>query len=594
MTAATVESAPEIAPGMRQRLRPLLALLRPHRKELRYAIVSGIIHDALFIASAGAAAYLMGRAVTGANYNQIYGLLLLVAALVLPQVRTPWLESAVLNSVAFRMQVELRDQVYAKFVALSPSQLQARRSGDLASAVISDVDVLQRFFADTFGPLLVAVVVPAMALAALAVVNWLLAVVLAPFLVLAALAPWWLDRRFEDQGRQLRAEVADLNAEVVDAVQGLREVLAFGQQAQMLAELDRRADSSQRAEMAGASQAGTQRAVADALATAGTLAVLAVAVALAADKTLSRPLLAVAVVLAAVAFGPLTRLTRAASGLAVVAAAAERLLVLLETAPAVVDQALSEELSGPLQPAVSFRQVTFGYQPDLPPAVENVSFEVPAGHTVALIGHSGAGKSTCASLLLRFADVDAGTITIGGVDIRRLPQDGLREMVAFVSQDVYLFNASIRDNLRIGRPDATDTEIEAAATAALADEFIAALPDGYESFLGERGAQLSGGQRQRIAIARALVQNPPILVMDEPVSNLDSQSELALRAAMSRLRSGRTTLVIAHRVSTIRAADTLVVLDHGHVARVGSYPDLVRGGLDPITLGLPVTDWPGE
>jgi ATP-binding cassette subfamily C protein CydC len=196
--------------------------------------------------------------------------------------------------------------------------------------------------------------------------------------------------------------------------------------------------------------------------------------------------------------------------------------------------------------------------------------------------------------LMRFFDPESGSITIDGCDLRDLPQDSLRQLVGFVSQDVYLFNASVRDNLRLGRPDASDSEIEAAATAALADEFIAALPDGYDSFLGERGALLSGGQRQRIAIARALVQDPPILIMDEPVSNLDTESEQDLRAAMGRLRSGRTTLVIAHRVSTIRSADTLVVLEHGHVARIGSYPDLVRDGLDPITLGLPAPDWPGE
>jgi ABC-type multidrug transport system fused ATPase/permease subunit len=386
-----------------------------------------------------------------------------------------------------------------------------------------------------------------------------------------------------------------LNAEVVDAVQGLREVLAFGRQDQVLAELDRQAEQAGADEVVGAGQAGTRRAVADALAAAGTVAVLAGGLVQAADGTLSRPLLLTATVLAAVAFGPLTRLATAAAGLDAATAAAQRLVVLLETPPAVVD-AEADDQSPPvaLVPSVAFDHVTYRYRPDLPPAVEDVSFHVPAGSTVALVGHSGAGKSTCASLLLRFADVAAGAITVGGLDIRELPAHRLRQLVAFVSQDVYLFHASIADNLRLGRPDATDAEIEAAAVAALADEFIAALPDGYQSRLGERGATLSGGQRQRIAIARALVQDPPILVMDEPVSNLDSESEQALRAAMGRLRSGRTTLVIAHRVSTIRAADTLVVLDHGRVACVGSYPDLVAEGLDPVTLGLPAADWPAE
>ena len=581
------------------RLGPLLVLVGPHRRELRYAIVSGVVHGALFVAGATTAAYLMGRAVTGAQYNQIYGLLLLVAVLVLPQVRTPWVESAVLHSVAFRMQVELRDTLYATFAALSPAQLQGHRSGDLASAVVSDIDVLQAFFAEAFGPLFVAPVVSVLALGALAAISWVLGLVLLPFLVAAAGVPWWLHQRPSrrpsdpDGAGDPRAAVGDLNAEVVDAVQGLREVLAFGHQDRVLAELDRRADRASAAEVVAAGGAGTRRAVADALAAAGALAVLAAGLFQAADGTLSRPLLLAAAVLAAVAFAPLTRLAVAAAGLEGATAAAQRLVVLLATPPAVVDAALPDgPRPGELAPSVAFDHVTYRYRPDLTPAVEDVSFHLPAGSTVALVGHSGAGKSTCASLLLRFADVEAGAITIGGVDIRELPADRLRQLVAFVSQDVYLFHASIADNLRLGRPDAADAEIQAAAAAAQADEFIAALPDGYQSRLGERGATLSGGQRQRLAIARALVQDPPILVLDEPVSNLDSESEQALRAAMERLRSGRTTLVIAHRVSTIAGADTLVVLDHGRVACIGAYPDLVAAGLDPMTLGLPAADWP--
>ena len=223
--------------------------------------------------------------------------------------------------------------------------------------------------------------------------------------------------------------------------------------------------------------------------------------------------------------------------------------------------------------------MSFRYRPSEPPdALGSVSFGVAPGETVALVGHSGAGKSTSAHLLLRFWDVTGGSVSIGGHDVREMPQHVWRELVTFVPQDTYLFHTSVAENIRLGRPDATDDEVRTAARQALADEFITALPDGYDTLVGERGAKLSGGQRQRIALARAVIKDSPILVMDEPVSNLDAESERELAVAMAQARKGRTVLVIAHRLSTIKTADRLVVLDRGRVAEVGRHDDLVAAG----------------
>jgi ABC-type multidrug transport system fused ATPase/permease subunit len=212
---------------------------------------------------------------------------------------------------------------------------------------------------------------------------------------------------------------------------------------------------------------------------------------------------------------------------------------------------------------VRFNDVAYRYQPDLPDAVSGVTFELRAGETVALAGHSGAGKTTIARLLLRLIDPVHGTVTIDGIDLRQMDETRLRSLVTLVPQDVYLFRGTIADNLRLGRPCATDDEVLEAARAAQADDFVSALPDGYGTEVGERGIELSGGQRQRIAIARALLADAPILVLDEPAANLDSETEAALHAGLAELRAGRTTLVIAHRVSTLRTADRLLVLDHG-------------------------------
>ncbi|MGH2943779.1 MAG: ABC transporter ATP-binding protein, partial [Solirubrobacteraceae bacterium] len=332
-----------------------------------------------------------------------------------------------------------------------------------------------------------------------------------------------------------------------------------------------------RAQLAHAGRSGVERAGVDVLVTVGMLAVLIAAAGLATAGTIAVELFPPAVVLAAFTFHPITTLVDSARDLNLVAAAAERVAAILEEPTRVADR-VSAPPAGPIEPRVRFGGVSFRYGDGLPDALHDASFEIAPGETVALVGHSGAGKSTAAHLLLRFWDVAAGTISVGGHDLRELPQATLRELVTFVPQDTYLFHSSVADNIRLGRPEATDEQVRRAARQALADEFIERLPDGYETIVGERGSKLSGGQRQRIALARAVLKDSPILVMDEPVSNLDAESELELRSAMAEARRGRTVLVIAHRLSTIKTADRLVVLERGRVAQVGRHDELLTAG----------------
>ncbi len=555
----------------------LFGLIRPYAWLMGLTIGAGVFNYGAAIAGAAVGAYLVGAAATGTQAAQLVPALFLLGGLVGLQALMAWVEMWLAHDLAYRVLATIRISLYQALDRLAPSYLLERRSGDLAAAVMSDVETLEWFYAHTVGSFVIAVLIALVVLLILAVMHPLLPLILLFPIVGVATVPFWFLRRAARQGQALRMHLGEVNAEVVDGVQGLREIVTFGQEAVQLDKLSRQNRMLLRAQFAHGRRSGLEGAIISTLVSLGLLSVLALAATLVAHGVLALSLLPVSVILAGSIFAPIISVTNAARNMGMISASANRVFTVLQT-PAPVEDHVTTPPLGLIEPRVQFEQVTFRYDPDLPEALTNVSFTLAPGETVALVGHSGAGKSTCAHLLLRFWDPQQGAITIGGHDLRDFSQTTLRDLVTLVPQDTYLFNASIAENIRLSKPLATDEEVEWAAREALIHDFITTLPQGYATQVGERGAQLSGGQRQRIAIARAVLKDAPILVLDEAVSNLDTESERALQTAMTKLRTGRTTLVIAHRLSTIRAADRLVVLEHGRVTEMGTHDELVAQG----------------
>ena len=564
-------------------LRPITSLLRPYRAWFVGGVLTNLMVHLCTFGAAVAGAIMVGRALGGVPTSDLVPLVWLVVGLVIPIALFGWLEVVVVHVMSFRLLNDLRRELYERFRLLSPAYFLQRRSGDVARASMADVELLELFTSHLAPPLVVAFVVPVVAVAGLMVVEPVLALIVVPFVVLAASVPSWLLRRAQDEGERLRSELGDLGANVVDVVQGTREILAASAEGVMLDRVEAQHERIRRTSIAHGRRSGVEHAATDAITALAAIAVLGVAAMAVSAGSLAATQLPVAVILAAGAFAPLASLTSTLREVGQVSAAAGRINELMSAEPVVLDRAGVEE--APDSPAraheplsIRFDRVRFRYADDLPEVVHGVSFTIEPGETVALVGHSGAGKSTCANLLLRFWDVRDGSISVGGRDVRDVAQRDLRAAIAVVPQDVYLFHDSVLENIRVGNMDAGDDLVERAARLAQAMPFIERLPEGWHTVLGERGASLSGGQRQRIAIARALVKDAPILVMDEAVANLDAESEAALRTAIAEVVKDRTTLLIAHRPSTIRTADRVVMLAQGHVAETGTYDQLMAGG----------------
>jgi ATP-binding cassette subfamily B protein len=560
-------------------LHRIVRLFRPYKRTL-------LAVNALIFVSAGLGvipSFLLRELLDVAIPDERVGLLtVLVAGMIAIPVATGVLgvwQTLLSNRVGQAVMHDLRTAVYRHLQRLSLAFFTRTRTGEVQSRIANDIGGIENVVTSTATSVISNVTTVLATVVAMLLLDWRLAVFALALLPLFV----YLTKRVGDQRRLVRAELQASLADVSSIVQeslsvsgillgktmGRSDDLAerFGTESSRLADLEVRSRMTGRWMMAAIQT---------------TFAVMPALVYWFAGFTMANGSETITI-------GTLVAFTTLQSRLFFPIGSLLGVQVDVQSSLALFDR-IFEYLDQPVEIVpgtrtlaephgdVAFEQVRFRYG-DEAWTLEDVGFEVPAGTKTALVGETGSGKTTCAYLVARLYDATEGRVTIDGVDVRELTFESLAAAVGVVSQETYLFHASVRENLRFANPEATDAEIEEAARAAQVHELVASLPEGYDTVVGERGYRFSGGEKQRIAIARTILRNPPILVLDEATSALDTQTERAVQEALERLAEGRTTIAIAHRLSTVRDADQIVVLDHGRVVELGAHDELLaRGG----------------
>ncbi|MFF5971195.1 ABC transporter ATP-binding protein/permease [Streptomyces sp. NPDC012769] len=508
--------------------------------------------------------------------------------------RLPWLLAAVLAVVAARAalatwqrrtatragaeaRVVLRDELLAHLAQLGPAHLTTARAGAVRTTLVDGVEGVDAYVSRYLPQLLITLTVPPLVLAALLAVEPAVLLGLVPALLLALVGPRAWDRLLAARGREHWDTYEGLGADYLEALQGMSALRAAGAVGRTRARLEERSAALHRATVAKLRVSLVDTGITDLAVQGGTAAAALLACWSAVSGSTTATGTYLVLLLASECFRPVRDLAREWHAGYLGVSAADGIAALRTAAPEVTDTG-SAPAHWPTPPELRFENVRFTYDGAPAPTLHGVSFTAPAGRTTAIVGPSGAGKSTLLALLLRHHDPHRGRITLDGRRTTHYSLDALRQGIAVVSQDTYLFHATIAANLRMARPDATDDELTAAARTAGVHDEISALPDGYATVLGERGATLSGGQRQRLALARALLADAPVLVLDEATSSVDERREADIVRELLKAAGDRTVLVIAHRLAAVRHADHIVVLDGGRVDAVGDHARLVEAG----------------
>ncbi|WP_104139159.1 ABC transporter ATP-binding protein [Arthrobacter sp. ZGTC131] len=556
----------------------LIGLLHPVRGRMLIAVASTCGFAALNVAAPkllGDATDVVVEPLVGGTFDEgrLAGLLLVVALMYLGTSLFNWVQGALTATAVQRLVFGLRSAVEEKLHRLPSAHFQEQTRGDVLSRATNDVDNISQALNQLLTQLIMSVLMLCGSLAMMLWISPLLAAIALLSVPISTLITVWIARQSQVYFAAQWASTGDLNAHIEEFVTGHEVIKAFGQQDAAAATFgrsnDRLARTSARAQYVSGAVQPLMVFVANlnyvAVAVVGALQVAAGAMTIGGIQAFIQ--------FSRLFTQPMGQIGGMLTLMQSCAASAERVFSLLDAAE-IPREDPAQVRQPSLRGRIEFEDVTFGYTPGVK-AVSGLSFSVRPGETVAIVGHTGAGKTTVVNLLMRFYELDSGRITIDGTDIASVPLDSLRSNFGVVLQDVWLFSGTISENIEYGAPGASDAEIVAAAEASHVDHFVRSLPGGYSTVLGNDGDSLSQGQRQLITIARAQLAGRSVLILDEATSSVDTRTELQIRLAMSRLRQGRTSFVIAHRLSTVRDADLILVMDHGRIVEQGTHRSLL-------------------
>jgi ATP-binding cassette subfamily C protein CydC len=534
----------------------LVAFAGVPARRLALSAALGVLAVGFGVGLLTVAGYLISRAAEQPPILSLTMTIVVVRFFGLARPLTRYLDRVVSHDVALTALGRIRTRFYERIEPLAPGQLEGFRRGELLGRMVGDVDALQGLYVRGLTPPLVALLVGAACVALTAVVLPAAAVILAAGLVLAGvLVPALTARLNHASGRRQGAARSELTAELVELLRGAPELVVYGREAETLAGIRARSDDLVRLGRRDALAAGLAEGLSILIAGVTVAGVLAVVT----HASIDRVLVATIALLALASFDCVLPLRAAAIELSTTIAAGRRVLDLADREPSIRDPAGPRPVPE-LPAAVALEGVTARYAPGSPAALSGFDLRLEPGRRIALVGPSGAGKTTVTNLLLRFLDPEAGRVTLGGRDVRELHQQDVRRTFALAGQNAYVFNSTIRANLTLARPGATDAELEHALRRARIDDWVASLPDGLETLVGEDGSKLSGGQRQRLTIARALLSDAPVLILDEPTAHLDPETARSVVEDALESSGGRTVLLITHRPEGLDLVEEIVSL----------------------------------
>lgn len=555
----------------------LLTFLAPFRWRIALAILLGSVMIASSITLFGMAAYLIAAAALVPLLVFLSIPIYVVQLMGILRATTRYVERLVSHNTTFRLLANLRVWAYKRIEPQAPAHLLNNRSGDMLARLVADIEELQNFYLRVVSPIVVALVISLFTFGIFSIFSIGISWVALAFLVIAGLGvPFLTASLSRGLGKQQLKARAELNTQVVDGLQGIQDVLAFGRSRAQLESViasDRTLGQVQR-RMARIS--GLQIALNDLLMNTAMWVLIILAIPLVATGHIDGVYLGTIGLLILASFEAVQPLASAFQGLGHSRTAAERVFAVTDAQPPVMEPAAPQPIPASHEGyGLSFEHVHFTYHPGEREVLSDISFNLRPGSRVAIVGPSGSGKSTLVRLAVRFWDPTSGTICLNGQDIRRYRLHDLRDRIGVVTQDTYIFNDTLRANLLLARPDASDVEIEAAVEQAQLTDFVRQLPQGLKTRVGEQGLQLSGGERQRLAIARVLLKNAPILILDEVTANLDPLTERALLDTLNELTQGRTTLQITHRLLGMEHMDEILVLHRGYIIERGTHDKLL-------------------